>query len=300
MKNKKSNAITCLIATMLLILSGCISHKKAVPSDNGCKEKNWAICSIFLKEIENSDKNRPTKIAILDSGISKQVDSLQKYVVKEYNTLDNSFKTSAQNEHGTMIASIIVSTSFKDTRVGINENVQLYDVQVLDSQADGKIKNTVKGIDWAISQEVDIINMSYGFSYSDLSLKKAIKRAANAGILIIAATGNTFGLSTDYPARYQNVLSISAIDKNKSIYSYAGKGKVDFVAPGVDVPVLNLNGKLKLQSGTSFSTAYATGVISLVINDQDNETIIKRLKEHSEKLGSKNIFGDGLIQFKEE
>ncbi|WP_368915782.1 S8 family peptidase [Exiguobacterium acetylicum] len=278
MNNKKTNAIMCLIATMLLILSGCISQKKAVPNDNGCREKNWAICSISLNEIENLDKNHPTKIAILDSGISKEVNSLQKYVVKEYNTLDNSFKTSAQNEHGTMIASIIVSTSFKDTRVGINENVQLYDVQVLDSQADGKIEHTVKGIDWAISQKVNIINMSYGFSYSDLSLKKAIERATNAGILIVAAAGNTFGLSTDYPARYQNVLSISAIDKNKSIYPYAGKGKVDFVAPGVDVPVLNLKGRLKLQSGTSFSAAYATGVISLGINDQDNKTIVKRLK----------------------
>ncbi|MFH3733187.1 S8 family serine peptidase, partial [Acinetobacter baumannii] len=103
----------------------------------------------------------------------------------------------------------------------------------------GKIADIISGINWSVEQGVDIINLSFGFSKDDPKLREAIRNASNKGIIIIAATGNTIGLSTDYPAKYPEVLSISAIDKDMKLYAYAGQGKVDFVAPGVDVPVLN-------------------------------------------------------------
>lgn len=199
-----------------------------------------------------------------------------------------------------MIASIIASTSFEKIPIGINNQIELYDVQVLDEMGLGDIEHTISGIKWAIENKVDIINMSYGFSKNDPLFHEVIQRAQDAGIILVAASGNTIGFSTDYPAKYKEVLSISAIDKQKDIFLYAGKGKVDYVAPGVDVPVLYENGKIDEKTGTSFATAYATGIISLLKKTLNNEEISEYLNSHAIELGPTSTYGKRLIQYKGE
>lgn len=284
-----------------MLLGGCAEEK--TPANSSEFEEcanNWAICMVNLQLNSNHLKSNPVKVAILDSGINSDLEELQKYVVKSFNTFNNSSQTNPKNEHGTMVASIVAKTNYKDITIGLNNNVEIYDVKVLNDEAVGKVENTILGINWAIEQNVDIINISYGFSNDDELFQKAIKKAYASGIIIVAATGNTMGLSTDYPAKYPEVLSISAIDHDMNIFAYAGKGKVDYVAPGVKVPVLNIHGELEYQSGTSFATAYATGVISLFRSKSNTTNTINALKESSLKLGSTVTYGEGLIQFKED
>lgn len=290
-----------ILLLLILLLGGC---NKEETQGNSIKSKectnNWAICMVNPGMNSNLLVSNPVKIAILDSGINSELEELKGYVVKKFNTFDNSSKTVPKNGHGTMVASIIAATNYGNLQVGLNKNVQLYDVQVLNDEAVGKVENTVAGINWAIEQDVDIINMSYGFSNDDINFKKAINKAYDNGIIIVAAAGNTMGLSTNYPAKYPHVLSISAIDNEMDIFSYAGKGKIDYVAPGVNVPVLNIQGELEYQSGTSFATAYAAGVISLYKTYMNNEDITEYLIGNSKHLGPKDTYGQGLIQFKEE
>lgn len=290
-----------LVMTLLLLLmiAGCDKKTEVYKQEKMC-DQNWALCALSVSKSEPNSTNKPIKIAVMDTGINNDLLQFKVSVVKEFNTINGSSRTTPKNAHGTMVASIIAATSFKNFTIGINNNVHLYDIQTLDDEAKGNITDTIKGIDWAIEQDVDLINFSYGFSQDHEELRNAIERARDAGILIVAAAGNTLGLSTDYPARYDEVLSISAIDSTNTIYPYAAKGKIDFVAPGVDVPVLNHEGMMEEQSGTSFSTAYATGVISLLLHDQDNDHLIKELSKNSIKLGPMHTYGNGLIQFKEE
>lgn len=293
------------ILLVILILGGCdVNLEKNVSTEvsteiEECTD-SWAICMLNFNQSKDVSDPNPVKVAILDSGINAEVEQLKGYIVKSYNTFNNSSKTSPVNDHGTMIASIVAFTNYNGMLLGLNNNVQLYDVQVLNDTGAGQIENTVSGIDWAIEQGVDIINISYGFSKDDMLIREAIKRAYDHGIIIVAATGNTIGLSTDFPAKYPEVLSISAIDDEMNIFSYAGKGKVDYVTPGVNVPVLNMQGKIEYQNGTSFATAYATGVISLLKSKMDNDAVIEYLKKNSMNLGPRDTYGQGLIQFKEE
>lgn len=288
-----------ILLLLFLLLGGCNERET---HDNSMENEectnNWAMCMVNPK-VNLLDSN-PVKVAILDSGINSELEELKGYVVKSFNTFDNSLDTTPVNEHGTMIASIVAATNHEDTIIGLNNNVEIYDVQVLNDEAVGQVENMIMGIEWAIEQNVDIINISYGFSNNDNTFKDAIKKAYDSGIIIVAATGNTIGLSTDYPAKYPEVLSISAIDSEMNIFAYAGKGKVDYVAPGVKVPVLNIQGELEYQSGTSFASAYATGVISLLKSQMNTKNTIESLKESSIELGSKDTYGQGLIQFKEE
>ncbi|WP_240792675.1 S8 family peptidase [Bacillus pumilus] len=288
---------TILICLCLLYIVGCEKHEttKFKLSKANC-DNNWAICMIFPDKKIEITKTQPVKIAVLDSGIEQNIPQIKKHIKNTYNAIDRTSETKPFSPHGTMIASILTNTQIKNTKIGITENINLYDVQVLDEHGKGDPSDTIEGIEWSIKQGVDIINLSFGFAKDDSRLKAAIEKAHLKGILIVASAGNNLGLSTDYPAKYENVISISAVDKSKKIFAYAGQGKIDFVAPGVNVPVINTEGSIEIQSGTSFATAYASGVISLFIQNglNNKEEIINR----AEKLGEISIYGNGLIQYK--
>lgn len=195
-----------------------------------------------------------------------------------------------------MVASIIASSPNEYTISGVNPYVALYDVQVLDEKGEGEVSNVVKGIEWAIERKVDIINLSLGVKSADETLEEVINRALSNNIIIVASSGNTFGISTEYPAKYDGVYSISAIDENLELYKYSARGKVDYVFPGVNVPVINTYGEKEVQSGTSFATAYATGLFSLIL--QNNNDLEKYLQSHSKKMEPVNKFGKGVIEIK--
>lgn len=68
----------------------------------------------------------------------------------------------------------------------------------------------VAAIDWAIEQDVDIINISFGTTVDSEEIHAAIRRAYDAGILIVAAAGNN-GV-VEYPAAYDEVVAVGAVD----------------------------------------------------------------------------------------
>ncbi len=259
--------------------------------------RNWALCILFPNhKVTYSLANPTIKIAVLDSGINDKVSVLKEKVKDRYNTITNSSQTNDQLGHGTMVASIISASPNDHTVSGMNPYAELYDVQVLNEKGEGKVANIVKGIEWAVEKQVDIINLSFGVSNADEALEKAIYEALSKNIVVVAAAGNTFGLSTEYPAKYEGVYSISAVDENLKLHSHSARGKVDYVSPGVNVPVMNHHGELEFQSGTSFAAAYATGAFSIIL--QNNDNLEDYLHKHTNKLEPVKKFGKGIIQIK--
>jgi subtilisin family serine protease len=141
-------------------------------------------------------------------------------------------------------------------------------------------------------------------------LENAIKKATENGIIVVAAAGNRYGDPTDFPASYEKVISVTAIDRNNSIAKFASQGKIDFSAPGVDIPIILPNNEFDVSSGTSLSAAYITGVISLFLQDRDTYKIdtTKNLYEQVYTLlesrtidkgipGKDSFFGEGTIHF---
>ena len=258
---------------------------------------NWSLCTVFPNlEFEIND-SEPIKIAILDSGINDELTILKNRVTNSYNTLTNSTDTEDLFGHGTMVASIIAAEENEGTVMGVNPTVELYDVQVLNDKGGGQISDVVEGIEWSVKKGVDIINLSFGFSKDEPALKDAINLALENNIIVVASAGNTLGLYTDYPAKYNGVISVSAIDSELKKYIFAGIGKIDFVAPGVDVPVYNHLGEVEKQSGTSIATAYTSGLISILLQNKKRESIITvELEETVKELGSAEKYGKGLIQ----
>ena len=263
------------------------------------KIKNWALDYVG---VDFQKETAPVKIAILDSGINKQHKEFEYLTFKEYNAVTPGEKIVDDFGHGTAIAGIIAARGIETT--GVIQNVIIYDVKVLNDKGEGKIESVIDGIEWSINQDVDIINISFGFTSDKEGLKESIDRAVKDNIIITAAAGNTLGLTVDYPAQYENVLSISSFDKNFQLDPYSAIGKIDYTAPGVDIISTNNKGKYSTFSGTSFSTGYATGAIASIINKEDDENRVHNIKnkisDYVLQIGDNEKFGHGLITLKKE
>ena len=246
---------------------------------------------------DNVKSNSPNiKIAILDSGINNKIQTNPINVVKKFNTFDFSSNVHDDFGHGTAVASII-------TDVPKNERLQVYDIKVLNEKGTGDVKNLIAGIEWAIDESVDIINISLGIHKENQLLEKAIRKALQKDIIVVASSGNNHGLFIDYPAKYEGVLSVSALKSNNEKVFNSEIGKIDLVDYGINVESINTNGKTGYFSGTSFATANVTQkLIALILKEdipKSNKGLIDNLEEYTIDLGSKGRdekFGLGLLK----
>lgn len=247
--------------------------------------------------------NKKIKVAILDSGISHHA-ALKNKIVASYNAIESDQEPIDELNHGTAIAGIIGSSQNKMGFSGIaKDNVEIYNVKVLNSQGKSDFQTVINGIEWSIKNDVDIINISFGFETNNLEFEKVIKKALAEGIIIVAASGNTLGLRVDYPAKYEGVISVSALKPDFTSYSYSGKGKIDYAAPGKNILSTDKNGGYSIFNGTSFAAAFVTGSIAYLLgntNEKINSTNLNSfLAPYVKDLGLPGFdeeYGHGFIQ----
>ena len=135
----------------------------------------------------------------------------------------------------------------------------------------------ILGIEWAISKNVKVINMSLRMKPSEM-LNEVIKKAHDKGIIMVSAAGNndqfsdsyysvlesrtyagSHGLSSNvaYPAKYPEVIAVGALDKNGRVYDQSVQ------AERVDLYFRGYRGR---KAGTSVASAYVAGTIAHVIS----------------------------------
>ncbi len=190
-------------------------------------------------------------------------------------------------EHGTHVAGIIGMNADGYNAVGASYNAELMLInaaQYIDENTAPSFSgdDIIEAIDYARVNGADVINLSLGSYGSSLSLRYAVNNAYNAGIAVIAAAGNN-GKSSDsavnYPAGYDNVIGVMAIDKsnpNQLAYfsNYNGVKKVyDVAAPGVSIVGCCLEtGKLRAISGTSQASPLVAACAALYKSKYPNAT----------------------------
>jgi minor extracellular protease Epr len=157
----------------------------------------------------------------------------------------------------------------------------------------------LQALEWMLTQHVTVINMSLAGPPNAL-LEKALQRVRSKGIAVVAAAGNAGPASRPlYPAAYDSVIAVSAVDKNKHIYRWANRGKhIDFVAHGVNVTTLRAGGGEGNESGTSMAAPVISAILALQMQTQGLEESLTHLRKLSEDLGEVGrdvIYGDGFI-----
>ena len=179
------------------------------------------------------------------------------------------------NGHGTHCAGTIgAAANDGNAHVGVAWEVSLMACKFLSAEGWGYTSGAISGIDFAVSNGAQILSNSWGGGGHSQALYDAIVRARDAGVIFLAAAGNS-GLDTDsqphYPSSYdvENIIAVSAIDRNGQLagWSNYGKNTVDVGAPGVDIfsSVSESDSSYAYYSGTSMATPHVAGVVALML-----------------------------------
>ncbi|PIC90989.1 hypothetical protein CSV71_02735 [Sporosarcina sp. P21c] len=272
--------------------------------------KQWWIPQLkpqlMWSRVQEQKKN--TVVAVIDSGIDLYHEDLQGRIQPGgYNFYADNTNVQDVNGHGTAIAGVIAARA--GNHLGVVGITGIYDTKVLPlkvSHLNGlsKVSDSIQAIDYAIKKQVDVINMSYGSSQASQLEEKAIQRAVESGITVVASAGNDAmeGNSIMFPASYASVISVGATERdNQRAYFSNYNSHVSLVAPGAAVYTTTINNSYKSVSGTSFSGPMVAGAAALLksIKSEATPTEIRRLLETTATdLGApgKDIhFGAGLV-----
>lgn len=128
----------------------------------------------------------------------------------------------------------------------------------MDNNGEGYVSDIIAGIDWAVQNDIDIINLSLGSDTPSNMLKDVLDMAYSKGILIVASAGNTgyepHTSTVGYPAAYDSVIAVGAIDQSNKWADFSSVGPtVEVTSPGVDILSTYLNNSTKRLTGTSMA-----------------------------------------------
>jgi subtilisin family serine protease len=211
----------------------------------------------------------------------------------------------ASSQHGTAVALLIAGKDENNQFYGVVPGATLFAASTM--RKAGKQNNTntllfAQAIDWLITEKVRIINLSLGGS-GDAIMQNLFKKLEGLPILLIAAAGNGGpNAPPSYPAAYPNVIAVTATNANQQIYKHANQGSyIDIAAPGEDIWV-PVNKEGQYMSGTSFSAALVSGVISRLLStwpEAASNKIRQLLCSQALELGQPgrdDVYGCGLLQ----
>lgn len=241
------------------------------------------------------------KVAILDTGIDINHESLYGLEYSEVSLLDNGID--AGIGHGTGIASIIAGQT--DEFLGLAPSSEVLSVKVLNSDGVGDSFTIAKGIILAVDQGSDIINLSLGGFSSSAAMDQAIQYAKSKDVLLVSAVGNDGTEGVLYPARHKDVIAVSSVDAKSRVSSFASYGpEVDLAAPGVGIVTAWEDNHFVEFSGTSIATAFVTGALAHELSkspSQNKNVIVEALYsnlDEAEKPGKDIWAGRGVVNLR--
>ncbi|WP_394235043.1 S8 family serine peptidase [Niallia oryzisoli] len=242
-----------------------IQQTSYIPQDPDYSQQYY-LSKIGMEEAWDIQKgSSDVTIAILDSGVNASHPDLAGRVLPGYNFVNNTENSTDDNGHGTFIAGIIAANSDQVGIAGIDQQAKILPVKVTDSAGSSSTFDIVNGIYYAIEQNADVINMSYG-GYSSSSIEEdAIWAAYDAGIVLVASAGNDSSSEWIYPASYAPVISAAATneyDQNAYFSNYGDT--VDITAPGEDIYSTAISSGYTYKSGTSFSAPMISAIAGLL------------------------------------
>lgn len=245
---------------------------------------------------------RGVRLGMIDSGVDVKHSALKGQNIK-FRSFHSKGRTQGPKVHGTAVATMLVG---KSKWGGLLPGAELLAASMFETKKNGKKSGSgrglLKSLNWLAKSKVHAVNLSVAGTDNKV-LRLAFDRAQKQGMVLVAAAGN-WGRADKpaYPAAYNHVVAVTAVNSRKLIYSHANTGKyIDFAAPGVRI-FTAVPGGTKVMSGTSFASPYIAALLAAEIaykGRKKSSTLRKALGRKSVDLGKKGkdtVFGYGFVK----
>ncbi|MFD7840364.1 type VII secretion-associated serine protease mycosin [Streptomyces sp. NPDC059761] len=251
------------------------------PMKKQIADRPWALQRLLLDALwaqtKGKDKNgKPVRVAVIDTGVDRANPQLSGAIDvgagKDLVDPKGGDGTTDTVGHGTKVAGLIAARPQEGTGfVGLAPDATIIPIRQNDGQGKGNALSLGQAIDHAVSKGAQVINISQDTDVplsADSELGKAVQRAVDAKVVVVASAGND-GMTGEkrktYPAAFPGVLAVAASDRNNERAAFSQPG--DFIgvaAPGVDMVSTVPGFGQCIDNGTSFSAPYVAGLAALL------------------------------------
>ncbi len=297
-------------------------------------DNSWGVKRIGAGTVHTGgNTGLGVKIGIIDSGVNYTHPDLDGVYAGGYDFVQSDADPMDVYGHGTHVAGTACAEDNDFGVVGVAPNCALYSLRVLNDDGVGQWSRVIAAMDWAVTNRLQVVNLSLGSSKNPgTAVKTAFDNAEARGIVIVAAAGNSGnavgkGSNIIYPAKYASVIAVGATDSADKRASFSSTGsELEIMAPGVSVlstwndstsphnpqPTCDIviNGTCyyyKYGSGTSMASPHVAGVAALVIakgvtdalsNGRINDDVRRIMNSTAQDFGAPGRdpqYGYGLV-----
>lgn len=256
-------------------------------------------------------------VGVIDTGIDYTHPDLNgnMWPTDGWDFVNNDDNPMDDHGHGTHCAGIVAAETNNATGVagiaggwGATPGTQLMALKAFNSGGTGDASDIVSAINWAVTEDADILSMSFTSSSSSSSIQTALNNAYTAGLVSVAAAGNDNIAPipfSAYPAKYSNVIAVTSTTSSGAKSGFANYGTwVDIAAPGSSIYSTEWPGSgYTHKSGTSMACPAVAGVAALLKAQYpawDKDKIMRRLISTAQDIDSlnpsyANKIGNGLL-----
>jgi subtilisin len=268
----------------------------------------WGVARIGAGLVHQSgNRGDGVRVAIVDSGIDCTHPDLGANCAGGIDLVNDDNDPMDDNGHGTHVAGTVAAQDDESGVVGVAPRALLYGIKVLGANGNGSWSDIVAGIEWAADHGIQVTNNSYGSNGDPGTIvRAAFDNSYAAGMVHVASAGNSGNCpgskdSVGYPARYDSVIAVAAVDANDARPCFSSAGlKVELAAPGVGIYSTQRGGGYTTMSGTSMASPHAAGVAALVLaaGASSPQEVRLRLVTTADDLGASGrdkLYGFGLV-----
>jgi subtilisin family serine protease len=269
-----SDLLSVAAAEPVQALEATTSTATTVSTDP-MRVQQWALDKANFESVWPTTNGAGITVAVVDTGVQADHPDLEGQVLPGYQKWTDGTGTSFDgpmdpsfdnNGHGTHVAGIIAALADNSVGVaGAAPGVKILPVKVLNASGSGWDADVAAGIDWAVSNGANVINLSLGGGQSP-TIGAAIDNAVANNVMVFAAGGNGgVGASPSYPGAEPNAIGVASVDQSLARSSYSTTGSyIDVAAPGRAVLSTYLSSGYTTLSGTSMATPYAAAAGALL------------------------------------
>lgn len=247
------------------------------------------------------------KVCIIDSGYDLDHPDLPKADRVTGMSQTGDSWSDPGDSHGTHVAGTVAALVGNNAGVvGVHsgQGLSLHIVKVFNDQGSWtNSSNLIDALDECVAKGANIVSMSLGGGGPSSNESGAFASALANGVLSIAAAGNSGNSTLSYPASYDSVVSVAAIDSSKSVASFSQfNSQVELSAPGVNVNSTVVGGGYSSYNGTSMATPHVAGAAALLWSNHagcDAGQIRQAMAVSAEDLGAAgpdDNYGYGLVR----